>query len=379
MKTKYLIYFCKGIESVFDSQVLELIISLNEKKVFEKVYLFLGIKSQLESKEFQKRKLPKEIGIVFFKVYPNYAFFNFLSRRAISKALKRMDFNLEESIFHVREEILTWHIRKILNRKYRNKILPDIRGACLEEIMENDTLKFPQKYFKIWNFKRALNDLRKFQKISAVTEALKKYLIKKYKINSDNIVITPNLAGKNFSFDLIKRMQIRKSLNLNINDILILFSSGSTQKWQNWQDINALKTLADKGMKIFNLSKYEILHKNIINKFVEYYEVPSYLNAADIAIIWSNKRTVSEVRSPVKFSEYICCGLPIIANDSVDMVTDYIKRSSFGSLLNDLNELDQEKIKVLKSLNRQEIAIKGMEWLGVETISQKYLGIYSSL
>ena len=55
-----------------------------------------------------------------------------------------------------------------------------------------------------------------------------------------------------------------------------------------------------------NKSKKELHHKNVINKFVDYYEIPNYLNAADIAVIWRENSIVNKVASPVKFSEYIC-------------------------------------------------------------------------
>ncbi len=76
MKAKSLVYVCNDLGSVFDSQVLDLIISLNEKKIFEKVYLILGVRGDEERHEFQKRKLPDEIGIIYFRSYPNYPFFN---------------------------------------------------------------------------------------------------------------------------------------------------------------------------------------------------------------------------------------------------------------------------------------------------------------
>ena len=107
--------------------------------------------------------------------------------------------------------------------------------------------------------------------------------------------------------------------------------------------------------------------------------MPYYLSAADIAVIWSERRIITEVRSPVKFSEYICCGLPVIANDSVNMITEYIKRSSYGLLLNNLDELDQEMLEKLKLLNRNEISASGIDWVGVEKITSRYLDIYSGL
>ena len=160
---KYLIYFCKGIESVFDSQVLELIIYLSEINVFKKVYLFLGIRNKLEFDEFQKRKLPEKIGIIIFKAYPNYPFFNFLSRKAMIKELKGID--LEECLFHVRSELIAWHLSKILNKRFSSNILPDVRGACLEEVIENKTISSFQKYLKIWNFKKAIKYLKSLKKL----------------------------------------------------------------------------------------------------------------------------------------------------------------------------------------------------------------------
>jgi len=53
--------------------------------------------------------------------------------------------------------------------------------------------------------------------------------------------------------------------------------------------------LAEKGFKVLNLSKKEILHNNIINRFIGYSEMPEYLNAADCAIIWRDKSVVKKV------------------------------------------------------------------------------------
>ena len=60
--------------------------------------------------------------------------------------------------------------------------------------------------------------------------------------------------------------------------------------------------------------------------------MPKYLNAADAAIIWRDKSIVNKVASPVKFSEYVCCGLPVIANKTVDMINNYILKNDCGLL-----------------------------------------------
>jgi hypothetical protein len=376
MTAKYLLYFCISIDSVFDSQVLELILNLSKKKIFKKVYLFAGVKNDEQRHEFREKKFPRDIEAICYRSYPNYPFFNRLLRKQISKALKRNDLVFEESIFHIRNELLCWHLSKILGEKYFRNFLPDIRGVSLEQTTEFEDLNRLLKYLKIWNKKRAIKVLKVINKISVVSESLGKYLTDGYKINSNNLVITPCLAGKNFKLDSTQRILIRRELNIGEDVNLIVFSSGGTANWQN-NDI--LKILAHKEMKILNLSKKEIQHRNVINKFINYSQMPLYLNAADIAIIWREKSVVNAVASPVKFSEYICCGLPIITNDSVDFITNYIKTSSYGVILKKLDEVNEDKINRLISMNRQKIADMGNKLLGIDSISEKYVKIYSSL
>ncbi|MGE5682106.1 MAG: glycosyltransferase [Bacillota bacterium] len=379
MEKKYLIYFCKGIESVFDSQVLELIKSISERRVFRSVYLFLGIRDNNEMQELQKRKIPEGIKVITYKTYPNYVIFNYLTKRQLEKTIRDNREVFTDPVIHIREELMAWHVSEVLKKKYCSKILPDIRGATIEEILENDRLSIIKRIFKLWNYRRALKYLDNFRKISAVSESLKKYLAENFKINEKKISVTPDLAGKHFRYDKSQRSSIRKELNLNDEETLIIVSNGSTSQWQNWQDSGILQMIAGKNIKILNLSRYSVVHKNIINKFVKYEAVPLYLQAADLAIIWSNRRTVTMVRSPVKFSEYICCGLPIIANDSVDMITDYIKKTSYGILLKNIDQIDDSIISRLKNIDRTKIANYGQKWVGYENITDSYLQIYNSL
>jgi hypothetical protein len=375
-KSEYLFFFCEGIGSVFDSQVLALLKSINERNIFKKIYLVLGIRGEKDKIEIQKRRISKKIIIIPFRLYPNYPFFKFLIRKNLLKALKYANVNLEESIFHTRGEMMAWHVGNVLDVKYLKNILPDIRGASTEEIKEFSKLGFLKKKLKIYNYECAFKYLTNFSKISVVSNNLKEHLVNNYKINSANIYITPSLAGADFLFDKIHRTKHRNELNLRNDEILVVFSSGGIANWQN-NDI--LKIMAEMGLKILNLSKKKIEHKNIINKFVSYSEMPSYLNAADVAIIWREKSIVNKVASPVKFGEYVCCGLPVIANDSVDMIAEYIKKNSCGLLINSLNDIDINSLNQLKQINRQAIAENGISNFGIDKIIEQYCKIYSTI
>lgn len=376
MKYNCLFYFCEGIGSVFDSQVLALLQAINEKKYFKKIFLFLGIRNEIQKYDFFDKKINNGIESIFFNTSPNYPFFNIYTRKALTKVLKHRVSDIDKAVFHTRGEVIALHLSKILDKAYQSNIIPDIRGTSIEEINEFYDLNKFQKFFKTYNNKKALQNLNKFNKISVVSESLKKYLINNHKINADKIFITPSLAGKRFKFNNKQRENVRTELKLGDKDKLIVFSSGGTASWQN---NDALLILADNGIKVLNLSKKEIHHKNIINRFVTYDEMPSYLNAADAAIIWRDKNIVNEVASPVKFSEYICTGLPVIANNTVAMISEYIRKHQCGILVDDLSAVNLKMINDLSLKDRKKVSDEGIYNFGAESISEKYLYIYSSI
>lgn len=376
MKNKYLFYFCDGIGSVFDSQVLGLLRAINEENHFDKVYLFLGIRNENQKVQAIQKTGSSGIELVFFKAYPNYPFFNSLIRKSIRSAIKNSGIDLHKVIFHTRGELIAWHLSQIVGKEYNKYIIPDIRGTSIEEIEEFYDLNKIQKLIKTYNNKLALNYLNNFAKISVVSDSLKEYLIKNYNVNSEKIFITNSLAGKDFIFNDELRKKVRKELNLNEADVLIIFSSGGSAGWQN-NDV--LIILAERGIKVLNLSKKEISHNNIINKFVSYELMPSYLCAADAAIIWREESVVNKVASPVKFSEYICCGLPVISNPVVDLIKDHIVNEDCGIVLNSLDELEIDELNTLKMKDRNSISEKAVQKFGLHKITNTYLKTYSLL
>ena len=158
---------------------------------------------------------------------------------------------------------------------------------------------------------------------------------------------------------------------------MFLFSTGGGGNWQNTSDI--ITKIADKGYKILNLSRQKIDKKNVINLFVPYEEVPKYLNAVDLAVVWRDDNIVNNVASPVKFSEYVCVGLPVIANNGVRLIENYINETKYGQVIDGFDEIDDQLVENFISLDREKISEEGFNKYSSKTIIDQYLSMYSDM
>jgi hypothetical protein len=372
---KNLVYINNGLSSVFDSQVLTLLKYYSKEKVFERIILCFGYKSQNDI-NWLLSKDTTDFEIFFFKSYPNYPFFNYLLQLGLLNSLKKLSVEISDCFFHVRGEMLSYHIKCIARLlKINNyQLLTDVRGVSVEEVKEFSTINEFLKSIKIVNYKKALRSLQSDRNISVVSESLKSYLYEKYSINNANIVVNSCIVSSSFKFSSEKRVLIRKELCITENEILIVFTTAGSA---NWQRNDMIIEVAEKGFKVLNLSKLIISHKNIINKFLPYNEMPDYLSASDIAFIWRDESVVNKVSAPVKFSEYIACGLPVIHNGTVDLINQLASDLSCGFLIKNIDELSNEVIMdIVSNTNRDKLSEKGEALFGLEQSKKGYSKIY---
>jgi hypothetical protein len=371
----HVLYLNNGLSSVFESQVLHLLLFYKNTPGVEKVQLCCGYLTNSEKLSFKKLLNHVDIETIYFKSYPNYPFFNFLNRVSLRKALLKGVLLRRDTIIHVRGELLAYHLKKILYRiKFPiNQVLIDIRGAAQEEIIEYTNFQFLIKKLKILNYNIALKSLRSYHYINAVSLALKEYISEKLETNDRNIFVISNLAGKHFRYSEEWRFSIREKLGIRTNETLFVFSSGGTGLWQKNQ---VIIELANNGYKVLNLSKETISHINIINRFVAYNDVSDYLSAADIAVILRDQSIVNEVASPVKFSEFICSGLPVISTKCVRLISDYIASTGYGSVIESIHDITPTIINSLINISRTEIEKYGYKHYGINAIANTYYALY---
>jgi glycosyltransferase involved in cell wall biosynthesis len=368
-----LVYVALKIDSAFHSQVLELLNYFSSTNNFESITLIVACKL-IELKKYNLDKL-NNINIVQIKTYPQLPFYLGLTKKAVTKALKKLDIN-HNTIIHTRNEYaghVTFEALVNFNIFDKNLIV-DVRGAPSEASIYTKDKLIAKKILRKIFLKKVHSIFDNDVFYSVVSPRLKTHLVEDYNVNPDKISINSCISGEQFSYNSLKRLEIRKALNLSKNDILFLFSTGGDGLWQKTNDI--IREVTKKGYKLLILSKKIYIHKGVISKYVNYSEVYSYLSAADVGVVFREDNIVNNVASPIKFSEYIASGLPVIANESVNLIKDIIKDNNVGLITDNFNNLDKNKIIQLLGLDRKKTSKLGRKLFNVKTIGNSYLTLY---
>lgn len=339
---------------------------------FESIILLYGWKNRSELDRIKGKFQDSDIKVIFFQASPNYPVIDWLTIYSMAKVLRKLD-ELDSYVFHVRGEVPGYYLLKALKllRIKKPRLLVDIRGASIEEISYYSTLPELLKRLKIYLNKKAMSYLkRKEVRISAVSKSLKNYLLKRG-FSDDLIGINHCIAGSAFQFDQEKRKIKRDELGLRDEDICIVFSSGGGAAWQNYQVMYDIID-ANKKLIILNLSKSEITHMRVINRFVSYQEVPDYLCAADYGLLIRDDSIVNKVACPVKLVEYICCGLLIIHNDTIGIMKDYDLLSDSSLSISSISEIEEsQSVK-----QRVSMKVSAENLFSAEKITKNYLKVY---
>lgn len=360
-----------------EAQVLSLLEYYSNIDEIKSIKLIQGCKNTVEKKVLLQKVSRYHLDITWFKTWPKYTYFYYPAYLSISNVLGNIELD-KETIIHVRGEYYGGIIQQYLERNYKHaQLLVDIRGASTEEVSEYYTHYAILKRNKIRSIRKAYKALKQNVRISVVSSALRSYLVERHGFNPRNIVINPNLAGKQFSFDSELRQTKRKELNIKDEDIIAICSSGSGAAWQ--KDHEMIPKLSNQKIKILNLSSKRIDLPHVINISVPFHEVPSYLAAADMAILWRDTSIVNEVASPSKFSEFACMGLWIIHNGTVKLATDYILNHNAGIIIMNTDQIKIDDPDVFSIAQRLERAIKGWNYFGVKNIASSYLNIYNKI
>jgi hypothetical protein len=244
------------------------------------------------------------------------------------------------------------------------QIIYDGRGAISAEWHEYNVVNSNYLKDKIQDWEKKVVLKADFR--IAVSYQLIHYWQKEFNYSSNNHVIIPCTLNQFYGHVDLSAESIlnsRKNLGLNEENILFVYS-GSLAGWQSFHllyNFIAPILISNPNYKILflsdidsNISKLQseftnqVLVKKILPK-----EVPDYLKVADYGILIREESITNKVASPVKFAEYLACGLYVIITNNLGDYTQFALNNKCGCLP---NKFDFEN-KLTKNQLR-ELAIK---------------------
>jgi len=224
----------------------------------------------------------------------------------------------------------------IQSRSKKQRVVYDARGLLKAEIEEFNVFQGDLARKAIMMEKESVlhADFR-----IAVSHALVKYWKQEYNYNSDQHVIIP-CWSRILHSDLIEDSFFDSSSP-------ILVYSGSTSPWQSFPLLIKFIThaLEQVDCKILLMCRENPQIQAIVDAypgrvkriFVPENQVYSYLSLCDYGLLLRNVNDTNRVASPVKFSEYLMCGLRVLISPFLGDYSELVRAKGVGTVVDDVN------------------------------------------
>ena len=314
-------------------------------------------------------------------------------------ALRSLKGNAGGTILHCRGPVATKLALLVRGFRTATPILFDSRGAAAAEIKscpENSSFFL----FKEEIMRRIEEECyTRADSFLTVSKQLLRYAVSQYGAEeSRGETIYPSVDTEYFRFSREARVRIRKELDAG--DALLFVYSGSAASWQIPEKIfaffrrikssrgkNRLLILSKDREAYASLrAKHGFSERDVTVKRLAHREVPEYLSAGDMALLLREEDTLNKVASPVKFGEYMACGLPVIMTPWVGDCQEIAGENGTGCVYDDLEGKNPASLAPLLSFidstlgKREEIREKcretALRLYSFDENLSKYLELY---
>jgi len=257
-----------------------------------------------------------------------------------------------------RERINTVHARSyvpsvialVLKKIVKIKFIFDMRGFWADERIEG----------RLWKRKGALYHFAKFLErqflkeadaIIVLTERAKE-IVEDWGYDVNKVSIIPCCTDTDhFKFNREYYIEWRKKNNLTGKFIFV--HTGSLEYWYMKGKMLdyfrvAKEVMPEVHFLILTHSDKKGILKLILDKgldkedftilSVPFNEMPQYLSMVDAGIIFITPVFSKLASSPTKFAEYLSCALPVVINERIGDLEDYVVKNNIGIVVRDSND-----------------------------------------
>jgi hypothetical protein len=226
------------------------------------------------------------------------------------------------------------------------KVVYDGRGAIKAEWSEYDVVKDKRLISEIGDLEKEVVLKSDFR--IAVSMNLVNYWRSEYSYSENNHVVIPCTLAASFEKVVLAQGDIsgaRQKLGLKADDIVFVYS-GSVSGWQGFSMIadfmrpvlkgaanNKLVFLSDRDLNIDRLMQE--FPAQVVVRRLHPAEVSSFMIAGDYGLLIREPSVTNKVASPVKFAEYLACGLRVIISPDLGDYSDFVRRHDCGWVIGD--------------------------------------------
>ena len=343
MKLIYLVYREDNV-MVYESQVLEYLRTMEEKKLFDSIELIVfrheqNLMKKTEVEERIHRYIEKAMT---FWSFPVLSIAQLNTNASRLKSYINKNYSKDDRVAVICRGDLAAYVGVRAFRNYPNsRVLYDNRGLAYEESVMSHESIFIHRINR--NVKReALNRARLHcDMYNFVTAEMRDYFLEQYSYNPElPYTIIPTLYHAETGADL-EFTNIAKRENYKPSDFVVSYI-GSTAAWQSTKQlIDLINQIGEKykGIRFFILSNGTIsemgslpqhIRDRITMKSVPHKEMKYYLRMTNIGIVIRDNNIVNHVAAPTKIAEYLTSGINILYSGDIGIITD-LKNETDGS------------------------------------------------
>ena len=234
------------------------------------------------------------------------------------------------------------------------KLIFDPRGLLPEELIIARGWSHSDWRFKTWKFLERIL-LKHANYVIALSRHFKRHLFKI--VPRKDIFITPCcIDAERFIYDPQRRRDMRIRLGLGEHFTLV-YSIGCFVPYQVFDEammvFDILREIKPDARLLILTPEPDLIRQystkralnleNVSLTRAPFSKVPDYLMACDAGLLVRFPSLVSAVASPVKFPEYLACGLPVLSYKGIGDTEFIIRRYSVGECM---TPRDPESIKM---------------------------------
>lgn len=327
--------------AILSSQVIDVVKFLNKNfSTKVKLFAFISLRDYFSNKEKIKSQLPTATVYPMFPRMKNWSYNRFL--------LKILCYVYKPHTIISRSVMATKLAIQSRDSGFCKKVIYDGRGAIAAEWKEYDVVVDKFLLGKIEQYEKEVISRSDFR--ISVSDALVHWWRKAYGYEGTNHVIIPCTLRDGFLKVRLTGEAIlarRMKLKLDIDDTVFIYS-GSLAGWQSFELTKLfIEPILRKSMKkkmVFfspphgSISQLlEMFPEQIIIRQLESNEVQDYLIVGDYGLLIRENSQTNQVASPIKYAEYLSCGLKVIVSDNLGDYSGLSKTKNWGFIYGDFD------------------------------------------